>query len=176
MSTPKEVDEPTWAESPLKVPMRHGRIEGPGVYHFENGDRYEGDFKDGQFHGKGTIILKAGGQFNAEWKEGIAIEGAYTFPDGLQHKRDEWEYCSPKDRRFFSELKSPSKESLREPILTNDGHTVRIPVGTYDVGDGFLEPSTGQVKSYNGINVLRTADEGEIKWALDHCRKGVLEA
>ena len=33
------------------------RFEGLGVYNFPTGSRYEGEFKDGMFHGKGKFCL-----------------------------------------------------------------------------------------------------------------------
>ena len=34
-------------------------MSGKGCYIFNNGDRYEGEFKDGKFHGKGEYYFTA---------------------------------------------------------------------------------------------------------------------
>lgn len=41
--------------------------EGHGVYYFNNGDRYEGEWKDDMFHGKGQEILADGSLFIGSW-------------------------------------------------------------------------------------------------------------
>jgi len=33
--------------------IKNGRMEGKGIYWFNTDVRYEGEFKDGMFHGKG---------------------------------------------------------------------------------------------------------------------------
>mmetsp|Transcript_5894 Transcript_5894/g.9556 ORF Transcript_5894/g.9556 Transcript_5894/m.9556 type:complete len:299 (+) Transcript_5894:2437-3333(+) len=35
--------------------LKNNRLDGEGLIHFKNGDKYEGDFKDGQRSGKGTM-------------------------------------------------------------------------------------------------------------------------
>ena len=61
-----------------------------------------------RFHGHGILYFTNGGQFEATWENGRAVGtgsgGQYTFKDGLQYQEDEWEYCSPLDRRFYSEI------------------------------------------------------------------------
>ena len=57
-----------------------------------------------RFHGFGTIHYTSGDKYEAEWRNGIAIHGKFTFQDGLEYKESDWEYCTPKDRRFYSEI------------------------------------------------------------------------
>jgi hypothetical protein len=56
---------------------------GRGTYQFDNGGKYQGDFRKGQPHGKGLIVLGNGNRYNGDWvngkRDGIGI---YTFIDG----------------------------------------------------------------------------------------------
>jgi hypothetical protein len=50
--------------------MKNGELNGWGVLKFDNGDHYEGGFKDGQFHGFGRM----------EWRAfGDAYEGTFCY-------------------------------------------------------------------------------------------------
>ena len=57
--------------------MYLSRMEGRGKFTFVNGNQYVGYFKDGMFHGAGTIYFtpeNGGGRFIATWKDGVAQE------------------------------------------------------------------------------------------------------
>ena len=41
-----------------------------GLYIWKDGERYEGEWKDGKFHGKGIKTLPDGTIFDGEWLEG----------------------------------------------------------------------------------------------------------
>jgi len=78
-------------------------MEGNGTYIFDNGNRYEGEFLDGMFHGKGVIYFKGAGKFEATWDHGKVVTGNYTFSDDLEYKPEDWDYCIDNDRRFYTE-------------------------------------------------------------------------
>ena len=40
--------------------MKNGKMQGKGVYLFANGERYEGEFKDDMFEGKGVYYYPDG--------------------------------------------------------------------------------------------------------------------
>eukprot|EP00002_Diphylleia_rotans_P023674 TRINITY_DN4658_c0_g1_i1.p2 TRINITY_DN4658_c0_g1~~TRINITY_DN4658_c0_g1_i1.p2 ORF type:complete len:127 (-),score=25.41 TRINITY_DN4658_c0_g1_i1:360-740(-) len=99
--------------------MVNGRMEGHGKFYFPTGDIYEGQMKDGMFHGKGTIYFPDGSKFTATWVNGKAENGQYTFADGLNYEEKNWDYCSMKDRRFYTELVHGLK-AAGESQLSND--------------------------------------------------------
>lgn len=50
-----------------------------GVYKFTNGGRYEGDFRQGKFNGKGLLVFQSGGEYRGEFKENhFDGKGNYT--------------------------------------------------------------------------------------------------
>lgn len=67
------------------------------VYGF-SGAIYEGYFKNGQFHGDGTIIYPKGQQIDGMWNEGRLKKCTFRFPDGLVFTK-KWKYCELPDRR-----------------------------------------------------------------------------
>ncbi|CAF0738422.1 unnamed protein product [Brachionus calyciflorus] len=149
---------------------RDGRFAGKGTYNFSTGTKYVGDLKDGMFHGKGTIHFENGGKYEATWEEGIAIEGKFTFPDGLEFSEKNWEYCDGYDRRFYTEICNGLKPAGRSQ-LSNDIPPRKIPENCYDCGDGFYNPETRIVNDYSG-RFLRNADDDEHEWITKTCRKG----
>lgn len=46
---------------------REGKPHGKGKYEFANGDRYIGLFQEGKRHGNGVYTWKSGGQYTGAW-------------------------------------------------------------------------------------------------------------
>ena len=56
---------------------------GYGGYAWDNGDKYEGEWKDDKMHGKGTIIFANGGEYAGEHIDGkLHGQGTFTTADG----------------------------------------------------------------------------------------------
>ena len=49
-------------------------MEGEGKYGFQTQTKYEGEMKDGMFHGKGTLFFTNGSKYEATWENGKALE------------------------------------------------------------------------------------------------------
>jgi len=66
-----------------------------GTYYYNDGNRYEGEWKDGIKNGKGTYYFKSGDRYEGEWKDGIKNgKGTYYYNDGNRYE-GEW-----KDNKF----------------------------------------------------------------------------
>ncbi|CAF0860137.1 unnamed protein product [Didymodactylos carnosus] len=137
---------------------------------FPSNTVYLGDFKDGEFDGHGTLHYANGAKYEATWKNGIALEGKYTFPDGLAYESENWEYCDGYDRRFYTEIIDGLKPAGRSQ-LKNTKTPEEIPETNYDVGDGMYDPETRIVTDYQN-RFLRNADDEEHAWIIRTCRKG----
>ncbi len=50
------------------------RLEGKGSYTFPTNTRYEGELRDGAFHGKGTLHFENGAKYEATWVNGVSVD------------------------------------------------------------------------------------------------------
>ncbi|XP_075900947.1 MORN repeat-containing protein 5 [Nelusetta ayraudi] len=153
--------------------MKNGRMEGKGEYTFPTGTRYVGETYNGMFHGHGVLHFPNGSKYEAKWENGIALQGSYTFADGLQYEEADWDYCIDNDRRFYSE-RCNGLRPAGESQLTDRHPPLVIPAGCYDCGDGFYDPDTRVVTTYDG-DFLRNADDSEHDWIVRTCRRAVEE-
>lgn len=148
----------------------NGRKEGSGTYKFPSGTVYTGAFVDGEFHGEGTLEFANGGKYQATWDRGKVVTGRYDFSDGLEFQDTAWEYCTGKDRRFFSEHVNGLRPA-GDTQVTNAHPPPRLPKDAYDVGDGYLDVADGKVYSFDHVQ-LRVATNEEKEWASARCRVG----
>lgn len=57
-----------------------------GIYVWKDGERYEGEWREGKFHGKGIKTLPDGTIFDGEWTEGRPNgQGMCKYPDGAKY-------------------------------------------------------------------------------------------
>jgi hypothetical protein len=56
-------------------PDQQQQLSSTGTYAFKNGVKYEGEFRNGEFHGKGNLIYPHGGRFEGIWERGIMTQG-----------------------------------------------------------------------------------------------------
>ena len=58
-----------------------------GTYISPDGDKYEGEWKDGKKHGQGTITLSSGTKYVGEWKDDQRTgQGTMTYYDGAKYE------------------------------------------------------------------------------------------
>lgn len=77
----------------------------------------------------GVLIYPDGGRYTAEWEEGLAVKGNYSFKDGLAYQLENWSYLAPNDRRFVEEYQHGF-----DPQRAVQRRGPRLPQGTYDTG------------------------------------------
>jgi len=66
-----------------KGKFKNREYDGDGIKYFENKDRYEGGFKEGEIKdGQGIYIFANGDTFNVEMKDSEIIYGTSHFPNG----------------------------------------------------------------------------------------------
>ncbi|KAJ3269636.1 MORN repeat-containing protein 5 [Terramyces sp. JEL0728] len=84
----------------------------------------------------------------------------FTFDDGLVYKKEDWDYCTEKDRRFYQERINGFLPGQR---LTNLKLAPVIPITTKDHGYCYYDDSEQQIYNFDGER-LRKPDEGEDNW------------
>lgn len=63
-----------------------GQRDGFGRTLLPNGDQYEGQYRDGFRHGKGTYQFVSGAQYSGDWKKNAKHgNGKFNFPDGSSY-------------------------------------------------------------------------------------------
>ena len=87
---------------PLKKDMRadapgedgyYGERNGNGSYTYENGEIYDGEWKDGKYNGQGTYSYANGEIYDGEWKDGMWNgKGRYCFENGNVYVGDFRDY------------------------------------------------------------------------------------
>ncbi|KAL8273459.1 hypothetical protein Esti_002525 [Eimeria stiedai] len=121
--------EQGWSGTSLQGLKINGWLEGEARCVLPDGTVYEGQFKGGNFHGKGSLIYPGEGRYEAEWQEGRAISGRFLFSDGLLYQIHDWSYLASNDRRLVGEVRGGFNAQQALHVRASD-----VPAGTYDAG------------------------------------------
>ena len=97
------------------------------------------------------------------------LDGKYFFFDDLELKEENWEYCTIKDRRFFTEVTKGLRPEGKTLITNDIAGMKEIPEGTYDIGDGYYDPLKRMICEYDG-QFKRELNFGEESWIIEKCR------
>ncbi|XP_033214988.1 uncharacterized protein LOC117171622 [Belonocnema kinseyi] len=147
-------------------------MSGVGRYTMPHGAIFEGELRDGVFHGHGTLEWPQKQRIDGVWLCGKLQEKRYTFSDGLVFQEKDWSYCRFPDRRFFQCIKeglNPAGKCLK---TARQPTPVMLP-SCYDTGDGIFNPNTWSVSSYElPDKVLRIPKNEDTNWIMENCRKG----
>ena len=66
---------------------KDGNKHGQGTETTADGDKYVGEYKDGKINGQGTVTYGSGSKYVGEFKDGKRHgQGTYTFADGRVHE------------------------------------------------------------------------------------------
>lgn len=151
-----------------------------GTYKYKDGTCYEGSFKNGLFHGYGTVTLHSSRfMMEAHFENGSCTEVIdMRFKDGLPFKFENWEAFTDDDRRYWMENQyglsgvgdhfSATAKSQR--VLPND---------CYDTEEGAFDPHSGYIWSFKNhelVKKLRFVEDEERKWIVENCRRSSFDA
>ena len=81
----------TWrnrdGESIYQGEYRDGKKHGRGTYTWPSGDRYEGEYRDGKHHGRGTYTWPSGDRYEGEYRDGKQHgRGTKTWRSGSRYE------------------------------------------------------------------------------------------
>ncbi|KAK1122535.1 hypothetical protein K0M31_008986 [Melipona bicolor] len=146
-------------------------MEGIGKFVLPHNAIFEGEFRDGTFHGHGSIYWPQRQRIDGIWLQGECKDKQYIFNDGLVFRSDDWEYCKFPDRRYQTCIKyglRPAGATLRR----NDRNEYVIPPMCYDAGIGIFNPSKCYITSYKDSNkILEIPNAKLILWIRKNCQK-----
>lgn len=84
-----EVHEGKWRKDVYEGDFRNGVKHGKGTYTFGDGRKYVGDYKDGKEDGQGTITLPNGDKYVGDFVEGNSCgKGVFTWANGDKYVGD----------------------------------------------------------------------------------------
>mmetsp|Transcript_15871 Transcript_15871/g.36285 ORF Transcript_15871/g.36285 Transcript_15871/m.36285 type:complete len:204 (-) Transcript_15871:808-1419(-) len=72
-----------WKENPNPKRGDSHSSDGYAVKTFPSGNKYEGEWKDGKYHGKGKLIYADGRQYEGDWFQGVNHgKGSFLYANG----------------------------------------------------------------------------------------------
>jgi hypothetical protein len=105
----------------------------------------------------------------AKWDRGNLVSGNYFFYDNLPYENENWEYSTQRDRSFYTEVLKGIRPDGKTLLVNNIEGPRLIPTGTYDIGDGFYDPTKRMICNYDG-SFKRNMEIGEEEWIVSKCR------
>lgn len=159
-------------------------MDGFGSYRFPDGSEYHGWFVQGKFHGYGHLKLAQPYKFTLKgefvkgklvtiedmwFNDGLHVQG--TFQNGEFHC-DDWNYLTPKDRRYQAERFYGQQPVGPTSYLTSTLMERKIPIDCYDVEEGIFNSKTGWLvdrpQPFSKSVYINCPNEK--KWITRHCR------
>jgi len=129
-------------------------MDGFGSYRYPDGSEYRGRFHQGQFHGYGHLRLAQPYRFTVKgefehgrlvtvedmwFSDGLHVDGRFN---GMVLQCDEWDYLTPKDRRYHAERRYGQQPVGPTAFLTSKMQPRNIPEHCYDVEEGLFNSKT----------------------------------
>ncbi|CAG9855970.1 unnamed protein product [Phyllotreta striolata] len=131
---------------------------GYGTYKYPHGVVYKGNFLDGEFHGTGVLIYPKGQRLEGTWRHGKLVESVFITGDNcnIVFKEDFLQFPV---RVHEDEVDENMTVLCTEKQLSQPKH--EIPEGCYDTIDGYFDPYTFVIYSYDGkLKRVATNQEG----------------
>ncbi|KAM8710611.1 hypothetical protein ACLKA7_017264 [Drosophila subpalustris] len=159
-------------------------MDGFGSYRFPDGSEYRGRFVQGKFHGYGHLKLAQPYRFTikGEFVEGklVSIEDMWfsdglhvqgTFQDG-NFQCDDWDYLTPKDRRYQAERFYGQQPVGPTSYLTSNLMERKVPPDCFDVEEGIFNAQTGWLvdRPPPFSKSVYVNCPNEKRWITRHCR------
>ena len=97
-------------------------MHGEGVFTWEDGRKYEGNYIDDQKEGRGKFTWPDGRIYDGEWKNGRQHGiGTYTYPDG-RTRQGEW--VDGKRTKWVGESSYDSSGTVKMPTNINERNSI----------------------------------------------------
>lgn len=101
-------------------------MEGVGTYTFPHGVVYEGQFRDGMFHGKGILVYPQGQAMNCTFQKGKLTEWEFLFSATAAPEPEE-DYTYPDSRRQSPASDFSIKFKTGEDLhITSDHNYIKL--------------------------------------------------
>ena len=112
---------------------------GVGTYHWQNGEKYEGSFRNSLMHGSGTYNWPNGHSYTGNWQSGRQHGiGTYYWASG-RSQYAEWQHG-----RVIKELTAPATTTTTTTTTTTEAKTSGCMSGNCDNGQGLYIWATGE--------------------------------
>ncbi len=107
---------------------KQGKRHGWGLYSWSGGDKYEGEWKDNKMHGWGILTWLNGSKYEGEWKDGKRHGwGIFASFDGLILK-GEWEndFLKRESKDDYLHPDNPTKFTPRQIVRNSNSGKIYI--------------------------------------------------
>jgi hypothetical protein len=173
---------------------------GSGLYQFENGNKYKGEFKRGFMHGSGAIVFANGNKYNGDWREGSREGvGVYYFSTGnvytgsfRKNKFDgkgsmsfssgnkyvgRWENDQPHGEGLYTFASGDRYEGTFVNGKFNGFGKMYYKNGEKYLGDwrNNVRHGSGKIVRSDGVTTEGVWDNGILKMAVDDAEEAVTE-
>ncbi|XP_017156929.1 uncharacterized protein LOC108165401 [Drosophila miranda] len=163
-------------------------MDGLGTYHYPDGSEYRGRFLRGKFHGFGQLRLAQPYRFTIKgvfnngklvsiedmcFPDGLHVQGQFTARfTGIDFDSSDWDYLTPKDRRYQSEHLYSQPPVGPTAYVTSSLRSRLVPKDCYDVEEGIYNPQTGWLtdRPLPFTSSIYVGCPRDKEWIQRHCR------
>jgi hypothetical protein len=142
---------------------KDGNEHGQGTYIFRNGDKYVGEFKNNSYHGQGTFTRANGDKHVGEYRNGHAYgQGMWMFTDGSKYVGDFKDNMQHGQGTYTYPDGSTYVGEWRYGEITGQGKRTFKSGGTY-VGESKngIPHGQGTYSSANGVTYVGELKDGK---------------